>query len=66
MEHRAAVCPYCQGQIDPEDPGVVSVREQREVLTVGPAGASRKTVEGMRRLFHAECVGKAVPERKAP
>jgi hypothetical protein len=64
MEQRAAVCPYCQEQVKPEDPGVVCVREPCEILTAGPAGVTRKTVDGMSRFFHADCAGKAGPERR--
>ena len=64
MEQHAAVCPYCQGQVEPDDPGVVSVREHCEIITAGPVGATRTTVDGMGRFFHTECVGIAVPERR--
>jgi hypothetical protein len=59
-EDSSAVCPRCKGRVRPDDPEVVYAVERCETLSAQPWGATRKTMDGVGRLFHPGCPPEAI------
>ena len=54
------VCPRCEERVEPGAAEVIYAVERCEVITALPWGPTRKAVDGMGRLFHAECAPEAI------